>query len=306
MVAFLKRSWIDRWRRRPAGDPAQPGQGGAEAADPLLQAGERLRQAREQRGLTLRQLADQTRISTAVLEALERGWRDRLPEPAYLRSMLPLLERFLELEPSSLRAALLDGHSDRQRNRAQTVRLPWLSVQLFSTWQGSALYGALLLLLIYVLNLEQQRLAAQGLLALRPVSPRQQSAQRQQLPVQGADLLVQTYPELQPLGLAGRGQALALLQRQEVQQQSQQAPGVLELSLNRATRMRLETASGLASQLQVGPGELQLPLTPPFSLELDPPRPGQADSLRWNGLPLLPVAPGRYGFPRPAAAASSP
>ena len=59
--------------------------------DPLQEAGRQLRQAREARGLGLRQLAQETRISTAVLEALERGWRDRLPEPTYLRTMIPLL-----------------------------------------------------------------------------------------------------------------------------------------------------------------------------------------------------------------------
>jgi len=182
MAAILKRSWIDRLRRRSAVAGAQPGQGDGDPVDPLMQAGERLRQAREHRALSLRQLADQTRISTAVLEALERGWPDRLPEPAYLRTMLPLLERFLELEPASLRGALHDAQADRPRTTQRPVRLPWLSVQLFSTWQGSAIYGALLLLLLYALNLEQQRLAAQGLLSLRPMPPREEpSAARPQL-----------------------------------------------------------------------------------------------------------------------------
>ena len=272
-----------------------------------MQAGERLRQAREHRALSLRQLADQTRISTAVLEALERGWPDRLPEPAYLRTMLPLLERFLELEPASLRGALHDAQADRPRTTQRPVRLPWLSVQLFSTWQGSAIYGALLLLLLYALNLEQQRLAAQGLLSLRPMPPREEpSAARPQLPLQGAELLLEAYPGLHPMALARRGQAMALLQRQDAQLAAQQAPGVLELSLGRSSRLSLETAAGLRSQLQVGPGELVLPLTPPFSLQLEPAPPTGAASLRWNGLPLLPLAPGRYRWPRPEAAASSP
>ena len=41
--------------------------------DPLQEAGIQLRQAREARGIGLRQLAQETRISTAVLEALEIG-----------------------------------------------------------------------------------------------------------------------------------------------------------------------------------------------------------------------------------------
>ena len=57
----------------------------------MLAAGQRLRLRREERGLSLRDLALQTRISAAVLEAIERGWRDRLPEATYLRTMVPLI-----------------------------------------------------------------------------------------------------------------------------------------------------------------------------------------------------------------------
>ena len=37
-----------------------------------------------------------------MIEAIERCWSDRLPERAYLASMLPLLERRLELTPGVL------------------------------------------------------------------------------------------------------------------------------------------------------------------------------------------------------------
>ena len=89
--------WLP-WHRRSGG--GENGHGPQE--DPLLEAGRRLRQEREQRGLSLRQLALETRISTPVLEALERGWRDRLPEAAYLRTMLPLIEQRLDLPGGSL------------------------------------------------------------------------------------------------------------------------------------------------------------------------------------------------------------
>ena len=66
------------WIRRPRAESAAGGPSGVEQ-DPLLLAGRRLREQREARGLNLRELAQETRISTPVLEALERGWRDRLP-----------------------------------------------------------------------------------------------------------------------------------------------------------------------------------------------------------------------------------
>ena len=60
-----------------------------------------MREHREQRGLSLRDLSREVRITTPVLEALERGWSDRLPEPAYLVAMLHRLEQYLDLEPES-------------------------------------------------------------------------------------------------------------------------------------------------------------------------------------------------------------
>ena len=72
----------------------------------LNDIGALLQTRREEEGLTLRQLASETRITTPVIEALERGWGDRLPERAYLASMLPQLERRLALPDGSLNAVL--------------------------------------------------------------------------------------------------------------------------------------------------------------------------------------------------------
>ena len=313
MVALLTRSWLARLtgRHSAAGSPGVA----ADAADrdPLLAVGDTLRQAREQRGLNLRQLAIETRISTPVLEALERGWRDRLPETAYLRTMLPLLERHLQLERGSLRGALPEAQPRGTRREKATSRIPLLSVELFTTWQGTALYALLMLGLLYGLNLEQRRLAAQGYLALAPLPPMSQAA-RQQLPTQGEDLLLRVHPELRPLLLAARGRGLGLLRQPASQAAAPPESGLLVLTLSRSSRLQLEGAGGLRTQLQAGPGELALPLTTPLQLSLVPP-PAAADAVQWNGLPLpaapkgsapelRPAAAGRW--PRPARAASSP
>ncbi|MFM9104143.1 MAG: helix-turn-helix domain-containing protein [Cyanobium sp.] len=166
-----------------------------------------MRAARERRGLGLRQLAQETRISTPVLEALERGWRDRLPESAYLRTMLPLIERHLDLEPASLQRLLpsepLPGQTLRRSNLLR--RFTPGSIDVFTTWQGTLLYGLLTLGLIYALNLEQQRLASAGWRAVAPLPPAPQPANTNQL--------LETYPELRPLDQAGQGQALRLWRR---------------------------------------------------------------------------------------------
>ncbi|MFO0105059.1 MAG: helix-turn-helix domain-containing protein, partial [Cyanobium sp.] len=60
LLARLSRLWR---RGQPAASPSAAGE---PSADPLLAAGQLLREARERRGLGLRQLAQETRISTPV------------------------------------------------------------------------------------------------------------------------------------------------------------------------------------------------------------------------------------------------
>jgi cytoskeleton protein RodZ len=94
----------------PANDPSTPSSG-AEAFD-RNNIGSKLRAAREAKGLTLSQLADQTRVRVAALEAIEAGDFARLPEPIYVQSYLrafaqavgvpvePILEAFRRGAPS--------------------------------------------------------------------------------------------------------------------------------------------------------------------------------------------------------------
>lgn len=183
--------------------------------DPIQAAGRQLRQRREQQQLSLRQLANETRISTPVLEALERGWRDRLPEPTYLRTMLPLIERHLELEPGSLHAVLpaeARGGGGRGGRGGLGRRFTPGSIDVFTTWQGTVLYGVLTLGLIYALNLQQQRLARAGLLTLAPIPPQPAASGGSEASgaATPAQALLQDYPELRPLQRASEGQALRL------------------------------------------------------------------------------------------------
>ncbi|WP_082325918.1 RodZ family helix-turn-helix domain-containing protein [Synechococcus sp. GFB01] len=302
--ASFSTSLLRFWRRR----RPEPGSAGAagKLEDPLLAAGQQLRERREQRGLSLRQLALETRISTPVLEALERGWRDRLPEATYLRSMLPLLEAELEMPPGCLAAALPAQRSpgSHQPQRRFTPG----SIDVFTTWQGTVLYAVLTLGLIYALNLEQQRLAGEGRLALRPIPP--VPADEQQKPESAAQSLLRVVPGLRPLDQAASGQGLKLLSQGQRSEAS--GPGLLELELQQSSRITLSSNGAVSTDLAAASGQLRLPLTPPFRLRLDP-APGPGSRVLWNGLPLAAVAgqPGTFTVaetpsPRPAAAASSP
>ena len=57
--------------------------------------GERLRIAREERGVPLREVADQTRISIHYLEAIEANEFNRLPGGIFNRSFLKAYARYV-------------------------------------------------------------------------------------------------------------------------------------------------------------------------------------------------------------------
>ncbi len=274
------------------------------AQDPLQNAGLLLRQARESRGLGLRQLAIETRISTPVLEALERGWRDRLPEPAYLRTMLPLLEHHLELAPGSLigalpsaRAIKLPGH----RPESLLLRFTPGSIDVFTTWQGTVLYGLVTLGLIYALNLQQRHLARQGLLSTMPIAPLEP---RRASPARQEDSLLTAYPELTPLIRASRGQALGRLRHESQGPEEDLSPGQLSLDLSAPSRVELHSEQGGTTSLAQVSGALRLPVLPPFQLRLEP-APPNPTAVRWNGRPLAAgkgqngAGSFRYPAPRP-------
>ena len=305
--------------RRPAPEPASEpapvasappaGRPGPAGTDPLLAVGRQLREAREARGLGMRQLAQATRISIPVIEALERGWRDRLPEPTYLRVMLPLLEQQLVLPAGSLAGALpaSDRHGHGPQRQALLRRHTPGSIDVFTTWQGTLLYGLLTLLLLYGLNLQQRRLAAQGATSLTPLPPLPLaprpggSGSASTDPVRAS--LLQAYPELQPLHRAAAGQGLALLRREQGSNPPRttaagpahaaaaaiQPAGLLRLRLSRPTSLLLQSRGGRTTLADLQ-GELSLPVLPPFELELGAPAEGP---VLWNGAALAPL--GRRG-----------
>jgi cytoskeleton protein RodZ len=65
-----------------------PNMPGMAASDRSAGFGTKLREARERRGVTLRQIANATKISIAVLEALERGDVSRLPGGIFSRAFV--------------------------------------------------------------------------------------------------------------------------------------------------------------------------------------------------------------------------
>ena len=289
------------FRRGALQENGSGGDGGPQE-DPLVSMGRRLRQEREARGLNLRQMALETRISTPVLEALERGWRDRLPEAAYLRTMLPLIEQRLELPAGSLDLALppqTRQQGQRGAGGGFLKRFTPGSIDVFSTWQGGLLYGGICLALIYALNLQQRQLAAANLLSLKPIAPL--PAAEQAKPANPGTTLLSTYPELRPLQQASRGVGRSALNTLSATDTRQPQNGVLELSLSQASSIDLQSESGQRSQLNGAKGQLVWQLETPLQLSITPaPKAGE---VLWNGAPLPnnDQQPGRFKLPQAKA-----
>ncbi len=103
--------------------------------------GSRMRQVREQRGISLRQIADHTKISVSQLEALERNDISRLPGGIFSRAFVrsyaaeigadpeQTVREFLSQFPhdsvtaGSPHVLIDDGSSDRRRLDSRAVMI---------------------------------------------------------------------------------------------------------------------------------------------------------------------------------------
>ncbi|WP_420628585.1 helix-turn-helix domain-containing protein [Candidatus Leptofilum sp.] len=80
-----------------------------------------LREARETKGYTLREVQEKTRINSRFLEALEMGDFDRLPTPTHARGFLRNYARYLGLDPEPLLERYELSQSQRPKRRQQSV-----------------------------------------------------------------------------------------------------------------------------------------------------------------------------------------
>ena len=253
----------------------------------IEEAGQLLREQRERKGLSMRDLSKEVRITTPVLEALERGWQDRLPEPAYLVAMLQRLESYFDLPTNSLSAALPDRPgSNRLATNGRSTRFTLGSIDIFTTWQGSVVYGAVMLGSILALNHQQRHLININAFSPRPIPIN--------TPLDSDQILKGLRP-LEEVVTASPGQPSLSLEQPT-------RHGVLEINLNQPRKIRLSSEGGDRTNLQGATGTVTLQLLPPVELSINPP-PEEADSVRWNGQALTPKTnqPGSYHLPQASA-----
>ena len=288
------------WRRR-SRSSQEVAPDGLTRDEQLRELGQMLMQRREAEGLTLRELAQETRITTPVIEALERGWSDRLPERAYLASMLPQLERRLALTPGVLQPVLPPAVIRQRQVNLTRRRFTLGSIDVFTTWQGSVVYAVLIGISLLMINRQQQNLALRNSQSLEPVRADLSGMdQTTPLPSNDPDLKA-----LRPLDLARERQPLDWLNAAGGPPLSR--PGVLSLKLTQPRQLELASGGGDRLQLQLEAGTATLQLLAPVQVEIQPP-PEKADQLLWNGQVLKAdkTRPGTYRVEATRAAAPAP
>lgn len=131
---------------------AEDGTDGAEADAPAVgTAGQQLRAAREEKGLTLEQLSAETRIPERHLEAVEAGEYERLPSRTYAVGFTRTYARVVGLDEQALIAQVgqeLDADDPRQHKAAPAKFEPGDPARLPS--RGLAWFSAAAVILLLI------------------------------------------------------------------------------------------------------------------------------------------------------------
>lgn len=86
-------------------------------SNPTPTLGQKLREARERRGLTSAQVAAATHIKGEHIEAMERDDFSGLPIPTYAKGFIKIYAEYLGLDPQPLVQEYLERHAPRERPR---------------------------------------------------------------------------------------------------------------------------------------------------------------------------------------------
>ena len=180
-----------------------------------------------------------------------------------------------------------DGSTRKRFGRFRNV-LAGLNGQIdLDRGQGLVVYGLLVAVLLYGLNLQQRRLAADNLLNLEPIAPLPLDIQLSNTPVRLAEQVETVNPavEFQPLARledpAIRRQLLG-----EALQPPDQPPryGLLEVTMTAPAQVTISRQGTVDARFTAASGVLRWRLQPAFAVTVVPP---DGAVVRWNDQPLV-------------------
>ena len=240
----------------------------------LLEAGKILKNRREAYGISRNQLAKRTRITPSVLESIENGWANKLPEEAYLCSMLSILEIELNLERKSLDGAL--KAISKPSNVDAIRRFNPGSINLFRSWKGSLLYTIVMFSSIYALNQQQRNLAILNSQTFEPIVPKTNknvSSKNKTKKILKIDKIADS--DLHSIRYKSNWiNSLFTKKPSEV--------GLLEINLLQESNMSIKSGDGVQANFNKFQGNLKLKVSTPIVVKIEP-KPSNNDKIIWKG-----------------------
>ncbi len=248
----------------------------------ILEIGQKLKKRRKECGFSLNDLAKKTRISTAVIESIEKGWIEKLPEPAYLSSMLPSLEKQLKLANGELNRTLIERQRIYQVNaNKNSARFTPGSIDVLTTWQGSIVYTLVIIGSLITLNHQQKHLASINSQTLEPIKANTLPITKSNIDISKDSI----FKEVRPIENALRRTKKDILHSKADQVRLQPSMGILQIILIKPKGIIINSEGGDRTNLQITKGSLTLQLMPPVSLEIKP-KLEPNDQILWNGKSL--------------------
>ncbi len=259
--------------------PNEEGKASGISDEMLLEAGKLLKEKRLLLKLSINDLAIKTRISTAVIEAIEKGWIHKLPEQAYLSAMIPRLENELELAPGLLDKSIKYEQDKLARNQKRNPRRLSLSnIDLLTTWQGTATYLVIIFISILAINNQHKRIALLNSESIYPVPINEELLKTDIDPNIRNDLFRKTRPFYE----SKRKSAIDWLYSTSGESITTKNTGKLKIILYKSKKLTLEDAKGNKTDLANVKGTLALEVFTPGILKVTPPPAGK-DQIIWEG-----------------------
>ena len=240
------------------------------AKESLLEAGRILKDRRIEYGISRNDLAIKTRITTPVLEAIENGWINKIPEGAYLSSMLNILEMELNLKKDSLNGTFNKKKDSLEKKSIKTFNPE--NIDIFGTWKGCVIYMVLIFCSIIGLNHQQRNLARLNSQTFNPIVPN----------IENATQIVNKENSEEVSSPIKNQHHLSLFKSLFNIFKSQNELGLLELNLKSPRVLSIESKGNYKASINKASGKMKMKLPFPLTIEINP-LPDNDDEVRWEG-----------------------
>ncbi len=227
------------------------------------QTGKQLKEERERQGISRNQLSIKTKITPAIIESIEEGWIDKLPEEAYLISMLEKIEDQLRLNKGTLDCFVRINSPHRKDGSSTKIDLS--NIDILTTWKGNIIYVVVLAISIYALNYSQRKIAISSMESINPIAPNSNSLTKSSSKpkIESSITRLKEIEGIEPYSI--RIKFINFLERLVPFVKE----GVLEVRTTDPVTISIDSAANKRIMIYKLKGSIEFKLIPPIKLEAD-------------------------------------